>query len=401
MEVLEIIEGEARSLKGELGAIVNSLYENPEVSFEEHKTSETLVSFLHRWGFHVERGIGGLKTAFVARKAGGRKIPSVGYLAEMDALPQIGHACGHNIVAAASLGAAVVLSRVMQKRGVKGSVLCFGTPAEESGFGKVKLASEGVFDGLDAAMMIHPSSRRVVDKGYLALKKLTVTFQGKAAHASAYPEQGINALDALILFFNSIGLLRQQLSDDVRVHGIITEGGVAPNIIPERTSAYFYVRAPSVLSVEETARKLRGCARGAAKATGCTFSVKNLYYTLEPMRINPVLTEIYRGGMARAGIKEDRVPKDRNLGSSDIGNVSNRVPAIQPLVPIVRGKRVEIHTHEFREATVAKDGLRGMMEGVVLLAYTGYRVMADAQLRKKVRKAFQEARSSEDEKLRY
>ncbi len=173
------------------------------------------------------------------------------------------------------------------------------------------------------------------------------------------------------------------------MHGIITEGGVAPNIIPERTSAYFYVRAPSVLSVEETARKLRGCARGAAKATGCRFSVKNLYYTLEPMRINPVLTEIYRGGMARAGIKEDRVPKDRNLGSSDIGNVSNRVPAIQPLVPIVRGKRVEIHTHEFREATVAKDGLRGMMEGVVLLAYTGYRVMADAKLRKKVRKAFQ------------
>jgi amidohydrolase len=390
MEVIEKIAAVAKSIEKELYAIATSMYENPEVSFEEHKTSETLRNYLEHEGFSVEAGAGGLGTAFVARKSSGKKNPRVGFLIEMDALPGIGHACGHNIVATASSGAAVVLSRVARSFGVSGSVFCFGTPAEESGFGKVKLASEGVFDGLDAAMMIHPSSKRIVDKGYLSLKKMTVTFRGKAAHAAAYPEQGVNALDALILFFNAVGLMRQQLHEDVRVHGIITEGGVAPNIIPERTSAYFYVRARSAQTVEKTAEKLRDCAKGAAKASGCRVSVRDRYFTLEPMRINPVLAEVYREGMAKVGLKEDPVAKDKNLGSSDIGNVSTRVPTIQPLVPIVRGKRVEIHTHDFREATVAKGGKRGMMEGVVLLAYTGYRVLSDPGLRKEVRKAFKE-----------
>lgn len=388
MEVLKRIRAEAAGIRDELRDIVTSMYENPEPPFEEHNTSATLRNCLLRAGFRVEMGTGGMETAFVARKPMGRKYPCVGFLVEMDALPHIGHACGHNIVAASSLGAAVVLSRTMESTGVKGRVLCFGTPAEESGFGKVKLASEGIFDGLDAVMMIHPSSRRIVDKGYLALKKVAVTFRGKAAHASAYPEQGVNALDALILFFNAVGLLRQQLPDNVRVHGIITEGGYAPNIIPERTSALFYVRAPSIHSVEQTALRLRNCARGAAKASGCRVSVKNVYYTLEPMKINAVLAGVYREGMDALGLKEDRVPRDKNLGSSDIGNVSTRAPAIQPLVPIVRGKRIEIHTHEFREATVTREGLRGMMEGVILLAYTGYRVMADTTLRKKVKESF-------------
>ncbi|NIO15703.1 MAG: amidohydrolase [Deltaproteobacteria bacterium] len=394
MEVIEKIAAEAKSIERELFALVTFLYENPEVSFEEHRTSQTLKDFLRKEGFAVKGGTAGLETAFVAKKSRGKKNPRVGFLVEMDALPQIGHACGHNVVAAASSGAAVVLSRIAGSMGIAGSILCFGTPAEESGFGKVKLAGEGVFDGLDAAMMVHPSSRRVVDKEYLALKKMTVTFRGKAAHAAAYPEQGVNALDALILFFNSVGLLRQQLAEDVRVHGIITEGGVAPNIIPERTSAYFYVRARSVATAEDAAEKLRACARGAAKASGCRVSVKDIYFTLEPMRINAVLAAVYREGMAKIGLREDRVPRDKNLGSSDIGNVSTRAPAIQPLVPIVRGKRVEIHTHDFREATVGAGGRRGMMEGVVLLAYTGYRVMTDPALRKRVKKAFREGNQS-------
>lgn len=392
MEVIEKIAEEAKSVESELYAIVTSMYENPELSFEEYNTAKTLINFLSHEGFTVESQTAGLDTAFIAQKGRGKKSPRVGYLIEMDALPQVGHACGHNIVAAASLGAAVVLSRMARRLNIRGNVLCFGTPAEESGFGKVRLAAEGVFEGLDAAMMIHPSSRRVVDKEYLALKKMTFTFRGKAAHAAAYPEQGVNALDALITFFNSVGLLRQQLQEDVRVHGIITEGGVAPNIIPERTSAYFYVRARSVQTVEETAEKLRNCAKGAAKTSGCRVSVRNIYFTLEPMRTNPVLASVYREGMAKIGLKENSVPKDKNLGSSDIGNVSIHVPTIQPLVPIVRGKRVEIHTHDFREATIAREGKRGMMEGVVLLAYTGFRVLTDPLLRRKIKKAFQNER---------
>lgn len=388
MEILENIQREAKNIRKELENMVVSLYKNPELSFEEHDSSKLLRDFLETHGFAVTTGAGGLDTAFFGMKQSGRATPRIGYLAEMDALPGVGHACGHNIVAAASTGAAVVLARVARDLGLKGSVVCVGTPAEESGFGKVKLAEEGVFDGLDAAMMVHPSSRRVVDKGYLALKKMTFSFRGRAAHAAAYPEQGVNALDALILFFNSVGLLRQQLPDDVRIHGIITEGGVAPNIVPEKTSAFYYVRAKSLEGVEETASKLKDSARGAAKATGCRAVVKDVYYTLLPMKINPVLASVYREGMAKLGLREDNVEKDKNLGSSDIGNVSTRVPAIQPLVPIVRGKRVEIHTHKFREATISKQGYRGVMEGVVLLAYTGLKIMADPEIRRKVKQAF-------------
>jgi amidohydrolase len=388
MDPIKLIMEEGKKVRRGLEEIVRDLHDHPEVSYEEHRSSRVVREYLSEEGFTNVSGVAGMDTSFVSDWKNGASSPRVGYLVEMDALPGLGHACGHNIVAASSAGAAVILSRIANTLGIKGCVSCFGTPAEEKGFGKGKMAEEGVFDGVDAAMMVHPSSHRVVDKGYLALKRMAVTYHGKAAHAAAYPEEGVNALDATILLFNGVSLLRQQLPGDVRVHGIITDGGAAPNIIPERSSSSFYVRAATLPGLEEAVARFEECVKGAARSSRCRVTIKKESYTLHPMIINPVLAELYREGMKKLGLKEDDVAKDTNLGSSDIGNVSTRVPAIQPLVPIVRGRKVEIHTHPFREATVSKVGFNGMMEGALLLAYTGFCILSDQGVRRRMKKSF-------------
>ena len=196
-----------------------------ELSLRETRTSGTLSSFLEREGFRVERGVAGMETAFRAEYSFGRGRPAVAFLCEMDALPSLGHACGHNIVGVASACAAAVLARSGKGAFRSGKVIALGTPAEETGYGKARMVEEGVFRGIDAAMMVHPSSLRHVAKGYLALHRMRFTYHGRTAHASAYPEHGINALDGVLLLFNGVSALRQQLPDTVRVHGIVTEGG--------------------------------------------------------------------------------------------------------------------------------------------------------------------------------
>ncbi|RMG59803.1 MAG: M20 family peptidase [Deltaproteobacteria bacterium] len=383
--VIRRIRKEGQNLLPLLKEIVQQMHDNPEVSLKERNTSRFLSEILEKEGFSVDRGICGMPTAFDARSGKGRG-PKVALLAEMDALPGLGHACGHNIVAASSVGAGIILARLLRQRNTGGSVHVVGCPAEEMGFGKARMVERGFFDGFDAAMMVHPSSRRVVDKGYLALRRMKITFHGKAAHASAYPEEGVNALDALVLFFTSIGLLRQQLKEGIRLHGIITKGGTAPNVIPEETEAYFYLRAKTVEDLETLTERVKNCARGAARSTGCRVKTRPVSYTLKPMLINETLASIYREGMRSMGLTEDDVPRDRNLGSSDIGNVSHACPSIQPLVPISREGKIEIHTHRFREATVTEGGFAGALEGAVLLAYTGFRVLTDREVRRQVKR---------------
>ncbi len=387
-EIIDRLRLLAKEITPLLKRIIITMYENPEEALKERKTSLFLSRILDEHGFRIKRPLPGLPTAFKASLSVRKERPSVAYLAEMDALPGLGHACGHNVVAAASVAAGILLAKVLREKNKSGTVIVFGTPAEEKGYGKAKMAETGLFDDVDAAMMVHPSSRRIVDKGYLAMRKMTFTFHGKAAHASAYPEHGVNALDAMILFFSSVGLLRQQLPEGLRLHGVITNGGTAPNIIPDRTDAYFYLRAKNADDLEELTRKIVACARGAAKATGCRVTARRVSYTLQAMKINQTLAETYREGMRKLGLEEDDAPKDKNLGSSDIGNVSLVVPAIQPLVPISSGKKVEIHTNEFREATVTEKGFEGALEGAILLAYTGFRFLTDRKLRQQVRREF-------------
>jgi amidohydrolase len=360
-----------------------------ELPLEETRTSEALSSFLASHGFRVRRGIAGMKTAFRAEFAFGKGKPAVALLCEMDALPGIGHACGHNIVGVASACAAVALAESGKGRFRSGRVIALGTPAEEMGYGKARMVEEGAFRGIDAAMMVHPSSRRHVAKGYLAVHKLRFTYHGRASHAAAYPEQGINALDAILLLFNGISVLRQQLPDTVRVHGIITEGGQAPNIIPERTKAYFYVRGEEDAQVREAVARVKECAAGAATATRCRLEVEEGPYTLSPMKVNPALASAYRRALSLLKLKESDAPTNRNRGSSDIGNVSQVVPTLQPNVPITApGERFEIHTRPFAEATTKAAGIAGMMEGIRALALTGYELFADPALVKEAWRTF-------------
>jgi amidohydrolase len=351
-----------------------------ELPFQETKTSGILAAYLERNGFRVRRGVAGMKTAFRAEFSFGKGAPAVAFLCEMDALPSLGHACGHNIVGVVSACAAAALAEFGRAVFRSGKVVALGTPAEEMGYGKARMVEKKVFRGIDVAMMVHPSSRRHVAKGYLALHKLHFTYHGRSAHASAYPEHGINALDGVLLLFHGISALRQQLPDTVRVHGIITEGGQAPNIIPDRAKAYFYVRGEEEKELREAVARVKACAAGAATASRCRVSVEEGPYTLSPMKANPVLADAYRRSLRLLGLEESGAPTNRNRGSSDIGNVSQAVPTLQPNIPVASGERVEIHTRPFADATTRPSGIAGMMEGIRAMALTGYELFSDPSL---------------------
>jgi amidohydrolase len=371
----EQLVARVHSVRNELIRITTELYHNPEVGLQEFKAAALLSATLEQAGFRVERGTAGLATAFRAEWGSGR--PAVAILAEMDALPGMGHACGHNIIAAAAVGAALALRLVLPPE--SGRVVVLGTPAEELGVGKVALIEAGCFADLDCALMVHPSSKRQVIKYYLGLAKVRFTFFGRPAHAAAYPEDGINALDAVILTFNGLNALRQQLRQDVRLHGIITEGGVAPNIIPERAACYFYVRADDLAAVQAAKERLIACAQGAAAATGCRLEVTEEPRILAPLKVNRAFSRLYSEQLAYLGLAETQAPPDKNKGSSDIGNVSQVVPTIHPHVPI--GEGIQIHSEQFARATVSPQGEAAVIEGASALALTVAEYLASADIR--------------------
>ena len=376
----------AEGLKAKLTALSDDFFRNPELGLEEERTSAMMREPLKEAGFTIESGVAGMKTAFKASIGSGS--PTIALLAEMDALPGIGHGCGHNIGGMASIGAGVALAKTLSRRLLpgEGTLLVLGTPAEELGKGKVEMVKAGVFDGIDASMMVHGSSKRTVLKHFLGLERLTFTFHGKSSHASAYPEEGINALDAVIILFNSIGLLRQQLRSDVRVHGIITDGGRKPNIIPERAAASFYVRANDLKELVSVKQRVINCAKGAAVAAGCTVDIGSGGDLNAPMKINMAFIELYRGVLKSLGLKEDMQPPEKNVGSSDIGNVSQIIPTIHPHVPIREG--INIHTREFAEATITPAGHRALMEGVLTLGLTAMELLFNREALEAVKKDF-------------
>jgi amidohydrolase len=373
---------QVEQLAGDITGIVDTLYHAPEVGLQERRAMAHLTGILSREGFGVEPGVAGLETSF--RATVGQGAPRVALLAEMDALPGLGHACGHNIIAAAAVGAGCALSRVIGQR--EGTILVLGTPAEEQGIGKVAMVRAGLFDGIECALMVHPSSKRQVLKHYLGLVKVRLTFLGRPAHAAAYPEEGVNALDAVIQTFTAVNALRQQLRQDVRLHGIITEGGVAPNIIPARGACFFYVRADDLEEVAAVRQRLLACAEGAARATGCSLEVEEEGNVLAPLKINHTLSAVYSRQLALLGLPESTAPADRNKGSSDIGNVSQVVPTIHPHVPI--GQGVHIHTEEFARATISAAGHQAALEGARALALTVLALLEEPALCRTLRAEF-------------
>lgn len=327
--------------------MADRIHASPEIKFEEHKASRWLSEYLEKYGFQVSRGIAGLDTAFQAVLRQGEG-PVVAFLCEYDALPKIGHACGHNLIGAASVSAAVGLAKLAPE--FSGTVMVLGTPAEEGGGGKISLLDAGIFQGIDVALMVHPSHETIILREGLGRIKITIEFHGQPAHAACRPNDGKNALDAMISFFVSVGLLRQQLQDNVRIHGIITHGGEAPNVIPDFTAALFYIRGLKKKTYTSATEKLLNCARGAAIATGTEVKFEKDPLIYEPRVLNAVLGDLFKVNLNTFNVGEVLLYKDPKLGeigSSDIGNVSQVLPTLQSYIKI---SDAYSHTADFAAA---------------------------------------------------
>jgi amidohydrolase len=365
---------------GEAVALARWMAANPELSLREFETSRRYLEYLLDHGFEVVRHAAGLETAFVATHGSPEAKLRVALLAEMDALPELGHACGHNLSGPASLLAAAALASEVGPEEL--ALVVVGCPAEEIGAGKRRLVEVGVFADVDAALMAHASDMRRAHRLFLGNRKLEFTFHGRAAHAAAYPERGVNALDAVILLFNGVGLLRQQLPASVKVHGIISEGGRAPNLIPERAQALFWVRALDEEILEAAAERVESCAAGAAAATGTRLERRTLETSSPPMRPNLCLAGTYRRQLEFLGLPETPHPADGCIGSSDISHVSQVVPTIHPNFPI--GKALQLHTREFAAAAAGPHGEKGLAEAARALALTVLELTLDPDLRAEI-----------------
>ncbi|HSR33876.1 MAG TPA: M20 family metallopeptidase [Anaerolineae bacterium] len=357
--------------RDELIQMADRIHAHPEVAFREFASAALLCSRLEEEGFVVERGVAGLETAFVATLRGQGDGPTVALLAEYDALPGLGHACGHNLIGTAAVGAGLAMKAVMPE--LAGNIQVIGTPGEEGGGGKAILVDGGAFAAVDAAMMVHPSSKNLTRRTSLTSYKIQIEFYGKPAHAAAKPDEGINALDALILTYNGINALRQHLRDDARVHGIITHGGDAPNIVPEYTQARFYVRAADTPYTLEVIERIRGCAEGGARATNARLVFSEYAPHYDNRLPNEKLYDLAEANMAMLGL-ELSAPDER-MGSSDMGNVSQVVPSIHPYVAI-GPEDMGGHTAEFCEAAGSPAGHEGMLKAAKILAMTAVDLLA-------------------------
>jgi len=371
-------------LGDELATLSHRIHDHPELGFQEVQASGWLSEFLTAKGFKVERGIAGMDTAFRASIETGDG-PTLAILCEYDALPGIGHACGHNVIAAAGAGAGAALAAL---RGAlpRGRVQVIGTPAEEGGGGKVRLIRGGVFEKVDAAMMIHGLDAWIGHPDLLGIMRLVFEFAGKAAHAAMDPWEGVNALDGVIQTFNNVAMLRQQVRPDARIHGIITNGGGAPNIIPESAAATFYVRAPDLDYMWQLVERVEACAHGAAKATGCALETKRLDGHYEPMKRNAALLDTFRANMKILGVEESP-PMPGRAGSSDVGNVSQVIPTIQPYVQIAPAG-TPIHSRAFEAAAVTPLARDGMLKAAKIMAMTTLDLLAEPALLARAQQEF-------------
>jgi amidohydrolase len=378
------IVSEVEAHRRELCDLGCKIHANPELGFHEKKASGWLVGFLEDNGFKIEHGIYGLETAF--RATYGKGQPVIAFLAEYDALPEMGHACGHNLIGAASAGGAVGCRPAVNECG--GKIMVIGTPAEELYGGKVTMAQRGAFSDLDAAMMVHPGGHDSVVTEALACQGLNVEFFGKPSHAAGRPEAGINALEAMILSFNAIDALRQHLKPKARIHGIITDGGQAANVVPAHSAANFLVRAADETYLTELKEKVLNCFKGAAQATGARLEYKWDELSYAPMLNNLSLGRLFMRNMNLIGRKTRMVDPDQSFGSTDFGNVSQLVPGIHASVSITDKRGTVNHSPQFAEAAVSEKGLEAMLDAAKALGMTAADLLADCAVLAKVKAEF-------------
>jgi len=342
-----------------------SIHDNPELGFEEEKASVWLTGYLEDNGFYLERGIAGLATAFRATYGQGR--PRIALLAEYDALPKIGHGCGHNIIAASAVGAAVGSKSIIDHLG--GSIVVLGTPGEEVLGGKIDMVKAGAFKEIDVAMIVHPDVHNMVTIQALSCISLEVEFFGQPAHAAAQPYKGINALEAMILAFTSINSLRQHIRSEARIHGIITDGGEAPNIVPAHSAAVFLIRAQDDEYIAELKDKVLNCFTGASVASGARLEYRWRDKAYAAMKNNATLAQLFSQNLESLGRHVEAFDPDFGFGSTDMGNVSQVVPSIHPTIAIA-SPEVLIHTQEFASAAASEAGHEGFMDAAKAMAMT-------------------------------
>ncbi len=372
--------------RDELVRISREIHACPELAFEEHHAAGLLRDALAKAGLDPESGAYGLETAFAA-DFGPRGEPCVALLAEYDALPEIGHACGHNLIATASLGAGLALASLGQR--LPGRVRLLGTPAEERGCGKELMARQGAFDGVDAALMVHPAGVNLVNMPAIALAEIDVSYRGQSAHAAAMPERGINALDALVVAYQSIAALRQHIRPTERIHGIITDGGRAPNVVPETAAGRFYVRARNAEELAPLKQRVEGCFRAGAEATGASVHFEWGDADYEEIRFNAPLAEAYRRNaeaLGREFFPIERIPASIQ-GTTDMGNVSQRVPSIHPMIAAAP-LHCTIHHPEFAVWAGSEMGDDAALDGAKALAMTALDFFCDAELRRATHESF-------------
>ena len=379
----------------DLWSLALRIHANPELAFKEEKAAAWLTELLEREGCHVERAVGGLPTAFRAEVAGAGNGPTIAVMAEYDALPGIGHACGHNVIATAGAGAGAALAAVAAslpeaRLPFPGKIAVVGTPAEEGGAGKVKLLDAGVFRDVDAAMMIHPRCGTQVWRPTLGLMKARVEYFGKAAHAASWPWRGVNALNAVIGLFTALDAMRQQLRPDARVHGVITVGGQQPNIIPEYTAAEFYLRSLDKVYLQEIRRRFEAAAEGAATATGCRVQVTVDPRIHDPLRPNSAMAALFAENLGRIDFPVDPDDGQAGYGSTDAGNVSHAVPTIHPYIR-TSPDGVPGHSREFAEHNATPLARAGMVAGAKALALTALDLLAQPAALQAAKEEFRRA----------
>jgi amidohydrolase len=374
---------EVDSRHDQLRKLSLKIHSTPELGFHEAKAAGWLTQYLEKNGFSIEQGICQLATAF--RGSYGKGKPAIALLAEYDALPKMGHACGHNLIAGSAVGAAIASKIAIDQLG--GSVLVIGTPAEELYGGKAIMVERGAFKNIDVAMMVHPGAHDAATTQALACISLEVEFFGKASHAAARPEAGINALEAMLQSFAAINSLRQHIKDSARIHGIITDGGEAANIVPAHSAGSFIVRAEDEDYLDELKEKVLSCFAGAATATGAHLEYRWAEVSYAPLHNNMVLARLFQQNMQSLGRKVLLTKPNKSFGSTDMGNVSQIVPAIHPDFAIAP-KEVTIHSPEFAQAAASEAGIKGMLDSAKALAMTIVDLLANPETLAKVKREF-------------
>ncbi|WP_053954841.1 M20 family metallopeptidase [Inediibacterium massiliense] len=373
-----------KEVKDELIYLSEYIRNNPELGYEEHKACKAHVDLLKKHGFDVVENYLGISTAFRAEFDSKKEGRAIAYLAEYDALPGIGHGCGHNLLGTTSTGAGIVLSKMIKEIG--GKVVVFGTPAEETNGAKVDMANAKAFDPIHVAMMAHPADFHYKSGSSLAMEAIEFTFKGKTAHAAASPDKGINALDACINTFNNINALREHIKSDARVHGIIKEGGKAANIVPDLAVAQFYVRATTKTYLKELIEKVKNCARGASLAAGTTLEIRNYEASYDNLVTNEALSKAYTKRLQEVGVTDIHEPKD-SYGSLDAGNVSHICPTIHPYFGICETETPG-HTIELQEATSKLLAFNNMEQTIDALVLTAIDIITNDDLYEKIKLEF-------------